>query len=69
MSSRGAGEDFLEERAGINSQGISEDLALSPQITEILPWPENLISVHGTLGNLAQERDEPLPTTQSARQE
>ena len=73
MFSRGAGEDFLEERAVMNNQIILEDLALSPsdlaQITKTLPRPENLISVHSTPDNLAQEIDELLPATQSARQE
>lgn len=73
MSSRGAGEDFLEERAVMNSQGILEDFALPrsdlDQITKIVPQPENLISANSTLGNLAQVIEELLPTTLNARKE
>jgi hypothetical protein len=73
MPSRGAGEDFLEERAAMNSQGILEDLTLPPydldQITKTLALPETLTSVHSTPGNPAKEIDELLPITQSARQE
>jgi hypothetical protein len=70
MDSRGVVEDFLKERVAMN-QDTLEDLALPlsdlDQITKILPQPENRISVDGTPSNLAQDIDELLPTTESAR--